>query len=284
MGSEWTKKSSNWTKSEIDLGEDLLEKTAPGTRSRILKKSSFDIPEAIRSAQILIGEGLLDEAKKLLREVLRIEPENQLALSEQKKIQKTELDEILQLDPSSPRFEEIQSEEIVEKLKNDFDLEFSENDFSPEQDLYGSAGVDGFFKKIKERLKDGSNRDFLDLGISFFQMGLLELSMRLFQEVKRKSLSGSEINQNEFLESVYLLSVSLFQRKQYYQVLQELEFIVSDPVLSSEKKIPYFYLMARANESLKKYSRSIADYLEIIQIDPQYRDVEERLKKLESFK
>ena len=63
----------------LDLGDDLLEKTSV-TGMPAMPSAAMDAEDSFASAEILLGEGLVEEAKKILRKILRVEPDHLLLL------------------------------------------------------------------------------------------------------------------------------------------------------------------------------------------------------------
>src|SRR4051794_3122912 len=99
--------SGDSTRTTVDLGDDLLERTASHTANSFhipkpvddvhvesappLPTTADEIADQLQSAKILVNEGLVEEGKKLLRRILIADPRNLLARKRLDEIQELEL-------------------------------------------------------------------------------------------------------------------------------------------------------------------------------------------------
>src|SRR4051812_7771187 len=85
------------TGTSVDLGEDLLEST--NTQSPIQTKPEIldhQIEDQYESARILANEGLVEEAKKVLRRIILLDPAHVAARKKLQEIQSQEMKNIFQ--------------------------------------------------------------------------------------------------------------------------------------------------------------------------------------------
>jgi len=311
-------KSSNFSEqTKIDLGEDLLEHTVvlPGFSedSKETKKEEDeepkDLDDLFRSAEILVSEGFSDEAKKILREILRVEPNNVSARSKLDEIHETELAQILKGGAPSPQaryaqvsaqpeedFSQVNTEEVMRRL--DWDLKLgifpdqvvgqkreseTEEETLAERALFSSPEeIEEYGEKLEKQLVKLSAQDRLDIGIAFFEMGLFDLAVRQFRAVRRLCTGETDQERLLFLSSSVLLASSQLSAGKAFEAVLTLESIIGDAGYSTEEKIHFFYLMGVASEDLGHSDQAIQWYRQTEQIDPGYRDVQRRLKGLKA--
>ena len=59
----------------------------------------------------------------------------------------------------------------------------------------------------------------------------------------------------------------------------ELEALVADQSTPPEEKVDYGYLAGRAQELLQNFEMAVRWYRSVLQIEPGYRDSEDRLRR-----
>lgn len=90
-------------KTRVDLGDDLLqavERAKPVIKKDVVPDGPLDIPDALKSAQILLTEGFVAEAKKTLRRILT-RPLNVTAKTRLQKIFDEEVKKLLWTEDST---------------------------------------------------------------------------------------------------------------------------------------------------------------------------------------
>lgn len=273
----------------VDLAEDLL-KTTTQARPDIDEESigasasisgQESISDMLESAKILAGEGLMEDAKKILRKILFRDPQNVTAKQRLETIHDAEVKQLLnanaeltsdnikgakQIYPASR--EEL--EFLLKGLEADLSLE-TESDqlkelFSSEQDLIR------YQMSLEVELQGCTSRDRLDLGIAFAEMGLLDVAIG---QVRIAALDPDL----EF-SAIALIAQWLYEKDRAYDALSEIEPILSSADYQPHEKIPYYYLAAISNLRLGRKAQAIARFKLISDLEPEYRDVAERLKEL----
>lgn len=275
----------------VDLGEDLLQSSdfdaADKLKNLNQKKLGasdtelISVKDELQHAQILMGERLFEEAKKIFRRIIRKnnDPNEAMVLEAQQKleeIQRLELQELLKADSSrkkikvQPDIEET-SATIVERLERELDIQFEDEFLQPVPNLFLT---DTDFQKYKEKILDIADqlspRDKIDFGIAFLEMGLPVIAEEIFTILTRAEdyrVSGS-----------YLLAISLIHSKKSIEATILLEPFVRDLNLDEKIKTDFLYLMALAFESLSDERKSREFFRRVYLLNPKYRDVVEKLK------
>jgi tetratricopeptide (TPR) repeat protein len=295
------------TETNVDLGDDLLEKTAGQTRNSFhipapvddvqsvvgesappLPSSRDEIEDQLQSARILVNEGLIEEGKKLLRRILIADSRNLTARRKLDEIHEIELQQIFEgrerrRGPQHGRRrddapeEEVDSEKVLRELDADLGLglitdgdpdtvrELEMSLFQEREEMARFADrVDAEYSKCRPR-------DRLDIGIAFFEMGLLDLAIRQFTAAARDAETR--------IPATALLASALMRSGHPFDAVLALEPLISDSELDGADKLELLYLMGRANEQLGKHDAATRYYAQAVEVDPTYRDAEERMKR-----
>ncbi|MEO7163283.1 MAG: hypothetical protein ABI041_10225, partial [Bdellovibrionia bacterium] len=293
----------------VDLGEDLLEKTAmiPGltapTAQDPLKVSSpLDIPagdtgsieDLLHSAKILVDEGLVEDAKKILHQILIVDSTNKAALEALGGIQKEELKYLLREDPTPQRkrplernpqvkakVQELDPEELMRKLDQDLGLGiFAQNvpvALASDLSLFQNPEeMEAFTLKLEKNLAGGNIQDWVDLGIAFLEMDFYQIAVRLFTGACRKI--DSEVLGEQSVSATGLLALALILLGRPFEAISKLQPLLRDVEIKADQKVELYYLMGRTYESLKKMDIALHFYQQVMKIDARYRDVEYRVR------
>lgn len=245
----------------VDLGEDLLAQALQkkGTTAQL------SLVEMIQNAEILISEGLFDEAKRLLRKVLIQDANHSLARKMQENLQELELKKIFS-DSENEKTESEQEEDdieaIIQKLSHDLHLE----DLSLFQD---QEEIQNFCCSLEKKLSCELPQAWVDLGIAFLEMELYSISVRLFAGACQRGEQSA----------VPLLACALLAVGKPLQALSEIQPLLKDLEIPKAQKIELYYWMGRCYEKIGKTALGVQYYQFIFETEPNYRDVERRLKK-----
>jgi len=278
----------------VDLGDDLIEKTAdligvPQPRSSEISSSdgtiSADPFESIdsrmHSARILIGEGMLEQAKKLLHHILVTDKGYVPARQALEEIHETELKQIFGEDRRGDRRRAKQNalhelwedpSEVVEQLDNDLRLGLFQD----------SESMGAFTRNLDATLADSTPQDLVDLGIGFLEIGLCDLAAQLFRkaaDILKREQSEDPDAVNDLTAAVALEAYALILAGKPFDAIATMQGLLNDSEIQADEKLELFYLMGRAYDSLKKPEMALQWYFQVKEIDPRYRDVQDRLRK-----
>jgi len=264
---------SDKSKTQIDLGDDLL---GTQTLSRPIPEELAPPPEAnhelLVNAKILIGEGLLDEAKQVLRKILLKDSNHVLALEKIAEIQKLEIKQLLNPEEIKNRRNynrrsryrdedsDLDGDAVRKNLERDLGI--------TEQSASEQINVDS-----AEQFSEANPQDRMDIGVAFLEMELFEEALEQF------SLAQQDV---AFERKAIVLSIySKILAGKAFEALLDLDPLIADESVDSTQRVEYGYLMARALEELGKLDEAHAWYRGVLEIENQYRDSFERLKKCE---
>lgn len=277
---------TRFTHTSIDLGDDLLDKTAITSHDDAATQEALpseplpiESPEdGLASAKILMNEGLLEEAKRVLHRVLVIEPSNARAKRMLADVHDRELQQIFSDTPKRKGIlddlrlnrrtwiDQRSSDQILKELDRDLGLGLLESLDSGDQAPEWAHSLD-------RDLADLDPRSRIDVAIAFLEMGLNESASRIL------SIAMTEPGPMGFVASC-LYATAKIAAKDGFSAALALEPVVSDPEISSSDKIEVFYLLGRAAELTANRSLAMQWYGEVIRVDTDYRDAAERLNRL----
>ncbi|HTL12445.1 MAG TPA: hypothetical protein VL588_08165 [Bdellovibrionota bacterium] len=294
----------------VDLGEDLLaEETAILRRVRppasapegVLRGDSepkapppFDPSDAMESAQILLREGLLEEAKKTLRRVLLHDAGNVSARRLLADIHEQELKQIFsEHQPSRLQrrmgrvrdpLQGVDPSAVLRRLDHDLRLGFREE--SEDGAAVSAKGLfadykalERFATKLDTDLKDLGPRDRMDVGIAFLEMGIPEVAVRQFEAVITMCRKATDPEPGMELSAACLTAGAYLSHGKPYEAMQAVERYLRDTEIGEGDKIHLLYLMGRALEAAQRPHEAREWYARVAEIDPAYRDVRERLAR-----
>ncbi len=280
--------SSGNDETRVDLGEDLLEKTRTQTnaardlRSPPTKPTAPpDLQDQFESARILMNENLVEDAKRVLRKILLADPKHIGARKKLDEIHDLELQQLFREDRPRRPFEiaemgEMDTEKLIRDLDQELDLGISIPRHSDMALLFWDGeAIHQFAKKLDRDLETSSSRDRVDLGIGFLEMGLYELAIRQFEAASRLSADSSV---EEQLQILGLIAQAMVESGKFYDALVAVQSRLKDSEISQILKLDLFYWSARAYEGLHRRDESRQWYLKVKELDPYYRDIQDRLR------
>ncbi len=287
---------------QVDLGDDLLQtrtvqRPAPsdGAPARAEVKADSVVEssdELLLNAKILMGEGLLEDAKKTLRRVLRVSPGNLTARDRLEEIQKIEIKRLLGSDDRAVSGFRSTKRNSAESQSEDPDqvLAELERDIGAAGSTIGGAAIgaagsaasiseaqlfptptarDQFLSGIEALCATASTQDRIDLGIAFLEMDLYEIAIRQFE---RATLDPAHERRAR-----NLLAVAYLAAGKPFDAMIEVENLVADQSIPPEEKVDLGYLGGRAQEALGNFEAAAHWYRAVLQIENHYRDSQQRL-------
>lgn len=269
------KNDSDFEGTAVDLGEDLLEGTSTSQQRPARQEPSPQ--DDIQRAEILIGERLIDEAKKVLRKILVRDALNPRAKQLLEQIQENELQELLAADVPRKRSAEPSilgndtSDSIIERLEKDLGISIQKPAVAVVPDLFRDELTLGKYNDhiLKTVLKLHPH-DRIDVGVAYFEMGLYDLARAIFDSIVRY---------DEFrVQATYLLGLALIHGGKAIEATLRLEPMARDMSLPESDKVDFLYLMGMAFEALSDAHRAREFYKRVYRLNPRYRDVVDKLK------
>jgi hypothetical protein len=288
-GEDASSREGTFTNTQVDLGEDLLEKTRTRTQTRTIPgnlPAGKHVGDDLQSAKILLGEGLVDDAKRVLRRILINDPGNAPAKAMLNEILDRELKQLFgEGGPQRRRFSiqpppeldlsQIDPEGLMRGLDRDLDLGLFEPGDGPVEELRQTSADLG--KAVDAQLKGATPRDRIDIGVGFFELGMPELALKQFQAAHRQC--DPDDPGTLFFSASCLLAETQILCEKSHDAVEVIQVALRSPAASFEEKLELIYLMGKANERLKSMGAAHSWYRLVSEIDPTYRDVQDRLAR-----
>jgi tetratricopeptide (TPR) repeat protein len=277
----------------VDLGEDLMDKTALSVNP-LLASDAIDqdrkpqeIPEMIENAKILFNEGLYEDAKKILHQIVIQDPHNVVARKQLRVIQEQQLNQMLRdaKQPSQPdQPEEVDPEAVLRDLDKELNLgiysgqqwDASVNQLSLFQN---SEELDSLYENLEKELIHANVQDWIDLGIAFLEIELYPIAVKLFLGACRTIKVDASDYVERSVSATSLLALALYLEGKSFEAISKIQPILMDTDIKREFKTELFYLLGRVYETLGKPEFAQRLYLTVGEIEPDYRDTTERLKR-----
>ncbi|MEK6706106.1 MAG: tetratricopeptide repeat protein [Candidatus Poribacteria bacterium] len=281
------KTRNDTTNTSIDLGDDLIEKTAfvskqTGRSTDLLQSgellSKEQIESFLQSARILINEGLSEEAKKIFHRILMVDEGNVSARRGLDEIHELELKQIFGGDNDGEKklsyglISESEVNDIIKKLDDDFKLGL----FSEFSLLGGAQGLKALADKLSEGSSSLSVQDCVDIGIAYCEMELYGIAARQFAAACDKT--------DEPVSVTALLAYALIMGDKPFEAVTVIQPLLNDSEIEEKSKIELYYLLGRAYERMGKFDIADEWYRQVIRLDPHYRDMELKELRLQQRK
>lgn len=238
--------------------------------------------EQVESARILMNEGLLEEAKKLLFRLLANHPKNKAALELLKSIESIELKNLFQEKTQTISRPEPRSstEALIEQLSRDLDLDLeAEADTENRVQWKWSVSSDPQKSSAVETL---SSRELYDLAVAFYEMQCFHYAIDVLRQAEKKIRSRQAELGVEGVGVAALLAESLICVGEAFEAKIYLEPILVEPEISHEQKVPLLYLMGLAEEEMGQKKRASGWFKKVLESDPDFREVQFKVQQNEA--
>jgi tetratricopeptide (TPR) repeat protein len=250
---------------------------APAMTPSMAAAASRELEDALDEAEFFCSRGLFEDAKAILQEQLGKHPNNPLL---RERLQEIDAQEVQRGSGARERpKEQDRSFDIAASLDAIESLDYGGGGTEPGtgfQDPDQQVDVEEVFAKFKEGVAQQISVDDSDshynLGIAYKEMMLLDDAIREFelaaQDQKRECVCRSMIGMIEIERGRLNEAIDAF--------LQGLNAPIKDP---SQETVLCFEIGA-AYEAKKMNKEALSYYQKAMRRDPNYRDVQERVRRL----
>jgi hypothetical protein len=274
-------------------GESRQELTQSHSSGRVSNATSpvGTLTDSIENVRILIGEGFLKDAKKILYHMLREDAHNSSVLQILTDIQKIEIQNVFNhsiVNITDP-VENIPQEKCADLsiLLHQLDEKYQLGVASTHDPESGQDCV-ALCRQLETHLVtcDASDMDWIDLGIAFLEMELFPAAEYFFQFVCRRiqfrlvALEGSVCDESTLISPSCLLAWTLILLGRGYDAVSRLQPLLMNVDIRPEDQIELLYLIGRGYETARDLIPARRYYQQVVQLNPNYRDVVFRLKMI----
>jgi tetratricopeptide (TPR) repeat protein len=229
----------------------------------------------LESARILIQENLLDESKRILfRMLTRISDTNSISYRRAREmlsqIEKIELDELMNKAPRGKRTPRVEDPtRLIHSLEKDLSMEPIDSEMPiMEVEQWSVVG---------ERLPA---RELLDLAVAFFEMGCYGDAIRELKKAEKRIRIEETFLGELGVSIVALQAQALIELGQPFDARIYLEPILLESDIPHEQKIILYYSMGLAEQALENKISAKAWLQKVKDTEPNFKDVEQRLRHL----
>jgi tetratricopeptide (TPR) repeat protein len=129
-----------------------------------------------------------------------------------------------------------------------------------------------FKRGIEANIEDEDWQAHYDLGVAFKEMGLLDEAIAEFQKALRAPAGR--------LRTAEALGGCFYEKGQFSVAGTVMRRAVETDPTSDDAKIGLLYWMGRCEEQMSRSSDALAHYQRVFALDIQFRDVQDRVKRL----
>jgi tetratricopeptide (TPR) repeat protein len=213
---------------------------------------------------------LIEEAKKTLFRLLATQPKFKPAQELLKKVEEIELKDIFKESRSVKRPIPVEDiEAVIESLDRDLNL--------------GIADAEQTAQLAEPQWTNSENlsaREFLDLGVAYFEMGCYADALRELQKAEKKVRIEESFLGETGLAAAALIARCLLLLERAYEARAYLEPILIEPDLKHEDKIILYYEMGVAEQDLGNLKAALSWFEKVSESDFEFKDVSYRLRQL----
>ncbi len=226
---------------QIDLGDDLL------AADKNTQSSDF------YDAKILVQEGFLQDAKKILRKLLSTSLRDEVrALLAEISDREQKLDQV------------INSDELMRRLDAELRL-----------GIFAQTDHHELVQDVFRALAGCSFRTWMDLSIGFVQMEEPQVARALLEHMAKRFHGESML----MLEVSSVLAQLLVAENDPYAVIVLLQTLLGDADIPEVEKVDLHYWMGRACELIGNAGSARQYYERVRKAAQNHRDVHERLQE-----
>ena len=259
------------------IGINLDDTRVREYRKRLIRSSKADIDEMLEEAKFYAQQGMTEEAINVYERVLRIEPNNEVALHQTEILKKTgtvvqipEV-EIIQPreEPSTSFFdlEEALKEEVIEKPREE----------SSQIEVPTAKSFEEIFQEfqdgVKAQLGAEDYETHYNLGIAYKEMGLFQEAIGEFKFCLQET--------PRFLDASYMIAICHKELGEYNQAIEILETAIESPQYNDQRHLIIKYELGVLLEVIGEKEDALRLYSQIHATDATYRDVSEKVLNLQ---
>jgi tetratricopeptide (TPR) repeat protein len=270
------------------LDGDLPNEEPEGERTRSVSRAEIEtnvantrptaeLEEALEEAEFFASRGLYDDARAVLNEQLSRLPNNPLL---RERMHELDMQEQAAAQTSGtrqlPQGSDDRSFDIAASLDALESLDESSQPAEGNALVDGQIDVEEVFAKFKEgvskQISIDDGQSHYDLGLAYKEMGLIDDAIREFEvaarDYKRACICESMIGLIHMERGNSNDAIDAFLRGLHAQVR------------TAEQETVLSFELGQAYESKKMFKDAVQYYQRVARREPNYRDVQERLRRL----
>jgi tetratricopeptide (TPR) repeat protein len=243
-------------------------------RARSLKPPSF-VEETLDEVEFYVEQRLYEEARMALKDALQDFPQNRLLLDKLEELAEVAAEAMLSKPPSrpAPKAEEDESFLLAEKLAAELDQAAKADDMG--SDVIDVETVFQQFKKgVEATVSKDDSATHYDLGIAYMEMGLLDDAVNEFELARTDT--ALECSAYTMIGTCHL------RRGAPKDAIEAFKSGLTAKQKGLPEELALRFELGQAYEAVKDTDQALAEYRTVKQKDPNFRDVERRIRALET--
>lgn len=279
---------------ELSLDDEVIvepEVSAEGDSVEIAQDEDFEVQQALEEVAFFKSQGLVKEADKVLARLKKKYPKrtdwtlpspDEMAspVVAEAKVEKGKASEV-ELEALGTKMKlTVQEDEGSEEADDYFDLaaELAMDDLGEEEEAPTSVPSEvkdvfaAFKKGVSESVSEEDYQTHYDLGVAYREMELYDDAIQSFQLCAK--VEGKKSS------SFYQVGLCEAQRGNFEAAKKAFDEALMEPTLVNQEKISISYELAESLVKLNDRERAKEIFEEIKSLDPEFRDVEDRLVEL----
>jgi pilus assembly protein FimV len=237
--------------------------------------------DVLREIDFFIEQGLLDEAARQLGKLREQFPDHGEVKSRQALLKARGWEE-----GALPKAAEDSAAELFSEEEQFFDLaaelekELAEDELVAEArgaEQSGEVSIEELFKEfqrgVAEQIHEEDYDTHFNLGLAYREMGLLDEAIGEFQLAAK---SGPL-----FIEAASMIGASYLDKGLPEQAAEWFSRALTAPDIPAEAELGLKYELGRAQEAAGNLSGALSNFAEVLALNPGFRDVVERVSRLQ---
>ncbi len=237
--------------------------------------------DVLREIDFFIEQGLLDEAARQLGKLREQFPDHGEVKSRQALLKARGWEE-----GALPKAAEASAAELFSEEEQFFDLaaelekELAEDELVAEArgaEQSGEVSIEELFKEfqrgVAEQIHEEDYDTHFNLGLAYREMGLLDEAIGEFQLAAK---SGPL-----FIEAASMIGASYLDKGLPEQAAEWFSRALTAPDIPAEAELGLKYELGRAQEAAGNLSGALSNFAEVLALNPGFRDVVERVSRLQ---
>ncbi|MFO7577184.1 MAG: tetratricopeptide repeat protein, partial [Pelovirga sp.] len=250
---------------ELDGDFIFAEEEQPAVASA---SGGTNLQADLEEAEFYLQQGLYDDAERLCREVLHYAPDAQEC--------HRKLKEIAELRLAQEEQREQQPAVSSADVLTEFAFEDFDFDARLEQLQTQTLAQKKIFRTdVDEQIAADDMESHYNLGIAYREMGLLDDAISEFEKAQR--------DPSRFADCQMLKGLSYADKGDFDNAETIFQQALDSTQLAGDQRLNLGYELAQLYERTQRYDDALISYREVLQLDPGYRDVAEKIADLMSL-
>jgi tetratricopeptide (TPR) repeat protein len=237
--------------------------------------------EVLREIDFFIEQGLLDEAARQLGKLREQFPDHGEVKSRQALLKARGWEEgALSKAVEASAAELFSEEEQFFDLAAELEKELAEDELVAEargEEQSGEVSIEELFKEfqrgVAEQIHEEDYDTHFNLGLAYREMGLLDEAIGEFQLAAK---SGPL-----FIEAASMIGASYLEKGLPEQAAEWFSRALTAPDIPAEAELGLKYELGRAHEAAGNLSGALSNFAEVLALNPGFRDIVERVSRLQ---